>query len=254
MDIESYAKHILETEFGYSVEKIAEGADKSPDFLLEGHSEKLLVELKSKFDDTKVIASINEVLGKGEIAEFSDTTGRKNTISKIITDSSRQLASLKVDVDYRLVWLLAVGKNQKLKKDQFKSSLYGSTSIFDLESTYTFPCYYFGLNDFYRVKDVVDGALISTMEEGEFCLNTFSPGYPLIQNSYLANKFAKACCDPIEEEKRNEAMIVVDNNINRRDKRAVMRHLQTKYGKTKIQDMQMNFHSATVAAPKNKDL
>ena len=248
MNIEDFAKQILETEFGYSATKITEGDTKSPDFLVDGNGEKFLVELKTRLDDAETQNLIKKYLSLGEIAEFSDTTGRKNRLSRIICDAGDQLASLDIDVDYKLVWLMAVGENQEMKKQQFKSTLYGISTIFDLDSPHTFPCYYFQFSDFYRTKDIIDGAIISTLSKAEFCLNTYSGRYLKLKQSFLAKKFDKACCDPFDEEKDERAMIV-DSDVDRRDKSKVLKYLNNKYKRYKLQDMNMGFHSAKISVP-----
>lgn len=204
MDIEKFVKQLLENEFGYQVEKISESDDKSPDFLLKGNGECFLIELKSKFDDENTARNIEKTIEQGEVAEFFDITGRKNTISKIILSAGEQLASINIDVDYRMIWMMAVGRHQNMKKDQFKASLYGTATICDLELLQTVPCYYFGFSDFYRTKNIIDAALVSTMTGGEFCLNTYSPNYHKIKKSFLAKKFGNACIDPFQEEKEKK--------------------------------------------------
>ena len=143
---------------------------------------------------------------------------------------------------------MAVGRNQDMKKDQFKGSLYGNCSIFDLDSTHSIPCYYFHYNDFYHVKNVIDGALISTEKGAQLCLNTLSPNYLRIRKSNLAKKFGKACIDPIKEEEALEAMIL-DADINRRDTGACLKYLREKYKKDKLQNIQMSYYSASVLVP-----
>lgn len=248
MNIEIWAKNILETEFGYSVTKISENDSKSPDFYVEGFDENFLIELKTKEDDEERIEVFQKALKEGKVAEYIDTTGRKNTISKIIRDASEQLNSITTEVHFKLIWLMAVGKNQEMKKDQFKGSLYGNCSIFDLDATYTIPCYYFNFNDFYHVKNVIDGALISTEESAQLCLNTLSPNYQKIRESNLAKKFNGACIDPVLEEKAQKAMIL-DSDIDRRDTGACIKYLKKKYKKDKIQNMQMGYYSANILVP-----
>jgi len=252
MDIEKLAKNILESEFGYQVKKISEGDKKSPDFFVNGNGERFLIELKSKFDDEGTVRNIERTLAQGEVAEFSDITGRKNAISKIICEASEQLASIDIEVDYRMIWLMAVNRNQKMKKDQFKASLYGTATICDLDLLQTVSCYYFGFNDFYRTKGVIDAALISTMEGGEFCLNTHSsPNYPKIKESFLAQKFGSACRDPFKEEKEKNT-VIVDADIDRRDKQLVLKYLRAKYNRKKLQDMHGHYYSSIITVSKNE--
>ncbi len=249
MGDENYIDQILQS-FGFVVEKIAEGKDRSPDFLVQGENENYLIELKSKFDDPIETEKRREVLGTGEIAEKHDTTGRKNTISKIIRDSVKQLSSIEHVVDYKLVWLHAVDRHQDMKLEQFKSTLYGSVDIFDLDefSGNLIPCYYFGFNEFFPASDTLDGAVVSTLEKATLCLNTFSPNYNKLKDSELALQFGKGVLDPLTQELKGDAF-VIDNNIDRRDQRALIRYLNKKYKRNKLQPMVMGFHSASVLVP-----
>ena len=199
MDIEKFIKNILEIEFGYHVTKIREGNEESPDFFVNGNGECLLIELKSKFDDKGTARNIENTFRQGQIAEFSDITSRKNTISKMILKASNQLASIDIDVDYRIIWMIAIDRNAEMKKCQFKASLYGTATIADLDLQQTVSCYYFGFNDFYRTQNVVDAALISTMGEVELCLNTYSPNYHKIKKSFLVHKLGNACGDQFQK-------------------------------------------------------
>jgi len=247
MDIEIFARSILEQEFGYRVTKIPESSAKSPDFLVEG-DKRFLIEFKSREDDDAALVKFRERLETSGSAEFFDATGRKNTVSGIVHDASNQLKAISVDVDFRLVWLMGIGRNQRMKMDQFKSSLYGLCTIFDLDSPHTFPCYYFGFNDFYRHQDVLDGAIVSTMEEAQLCLNTHSKRYKALKLSSLASKLAVGLCDPLCEEALGKAMLLEDD-IDRRKTNECIRALNRKYGKSKLQNMQIEFMSHTLLVP-----
>ncbi len=251
MDIETFAINIFEKEFGYRVKKIRQSDEKTPDFFVEGYGECFLIELKSKLDDESTVQNLQKVLEQGEIAEFSDSIERKNNISKRINYASKQLTSIYKNVDYRMIWLMATDGNQQMKKAQFKASLYGNVVIADLDLSQTCPCYYFGFNDFYRTRNVIDAALISTLEEGELCLNTYSPKYHKIKKSALVQKFGNACCDPFIEEKTNKAMLV-DTDIDRRDERAILKYLKKKYERKKLQVMQRHYYSSVISLSPNK--
>lgn len=250
MSEEQYIKTILES-FGFLAKKLPESQDSSPDFLVTGEKDKYLIELKTKFDDPAEIADWKETLNRGEIAEKHDTTSRKNTISKRIRESADQLESITDTVDLRLVWLLAVDRYQEMKLEQFRSTLYGNVGIFDLDesSGNLIPCYYFDFNEFYSTSNTLDGAIISTVQNAIFCFNTFSPNYRLIKASEIAKKFGKAVCDPLVEELAGDAF-VMDTDIDRRDEGALIKYLNKKYGRNKLQAMRMGFHSATIEVPK----
>jgi len=181
------------------------------------------------------------------LAEKHDTTGRKNTISRIVRDSVKQLSSVEHTVDFKLVWLHAVDRHQDMKLEQFKSTLYGVVDIFDLDefSGNLIPCYYFGFNEFFPASNTLDGAVVSTVDKATLCLNTFSPKYNRLMVSELSEKFDKGVLDPLTQELNGEAF-VVNTNIDRKDQGELIRYLNKKYNRNKLQPMVMGFHSASV--------
>lgn len=245
MSHEEIVIHLIETWLGFSAEKIPESNKISPDFLVSGYGERYLIELKTKSDDEEVITRIRTKLESGEVAEHSDTTARKNTISKIINDAAKQVSSIGIEVDYKLIWLMAVDEHQEMKFSQFKSSLYGASTIFDLDSLNTITCYYFDFNDLFRTREVLDGAIISTTNKATICINTLSKNYRSFKESSLVSKFGAAYCDPIEEEKNGLAMLI-DEDLDRRDTGHLLKYLREKYGRDKLQNMEMSYFSGEV--------
>jgi hypothetical protein len=243
---------ILE-HLGAHVRKIPHGEGRTPDFIATIGGARYLIELKAKGEDPEREVRRNEVLNRGEIAEDHDTVGRKNVIAGVVADAVTQLREFSSEpVDYRLVWLLGWGRLRKLYFDQFESALYGTTNIFDLgpgADQYTRPCYYFGLSDFFRHRDILDGAIIWCDENGRFLINDLSPRYDAFRNSPLAEAMAKGRIDPREKEKQGDAYYA-DGDVDPRNEGAVLQYLQQKYGKPRLMNIQMGYHAAAMAVPR----
>lgn len=238
---------------GAHVRKIPHGQGKTPDFIATIGGATYLIELKSKGEDPAREERRNEVLDGGGIAEDHDTVGRKNVISGLVAEAVDQLTQFTSDpVDYRLVWLMGWGRLRRVYFEQFESALYGTTNIVNLGSDadgFSRPCYYFGLSDFHRHRDVLDGAIVWCDNSGKLLINDLSPRYSAICGSPLATAMAAGRIDPREKERRGDAYYV-DGEVDRRNEAAVLQYVQTKYGKPRLMNLQRGYHAAAMAVPR----
>jgi len=243
-------------ELGATVRRIPCGRRKTPDFVAEIGEIRYLIELKTKFGDPVREKKRKNTLAEGRIAEEQDTTERKNVISGIIADAAEQLREFDAEpVDYRLVWLLGYGRLSSLYYSQFESALYGVATIADLgpdADRYTRPCYYFHLSDFYKHRDILDGAIISTIDSGKFLLNDLGSKYPDLRCSPLAKAMATGLIDPPEKENRGEAYYI-DGDVERKDARSVLHYLQKKYGRSRLMNIGMNYYACTIEVPSQRE-
>lgn len=235
--------------WGFSVIKIPEShiqGDNRPDYEVVCDQEHYLIEVKSREDDGNEINEKEETLNKGEIYDQHRALTRKNTDSGIIRNACDQLRKYGNEEHVRLIWLCVVDDAQEAKFEQFKSTLYGKSQVFDLDrDSQHRPCYFYGRSDFYRRKDILDGVIVSTPREAELCLNPFSVKYTKLQRSQFAVIFKNSICDPIKEESEGLAY-VVDSNVDRRDEEAVMAYLSKKYQAPKLQKVDLGWHSASM--------
>lgn len=162
---------------GFSVDKISESNEESPDFLVDDGSTLHLVELKTRGDDSDRERARNEALDLGEIHAEVIPFIRKNRISGIIKKVQSQLASNNdVGGSSRLVWMAAIERNQHAKKEQILATLYGQTGVVDIRNDpLRKHCYYFYNSDFFRYRNILDGAILSWEDSAVFCLNSYSP-------------------------------------------------------------------------------
>lgn len=232
---------------GYTAKKILETDTKTPDFIVSCHSDefKYLVELKSKYDDEAQLAKKKNDLNKGKIFLEADSIQRKNRISGIVKSATEQLEALKIDPDFKLVWLLALGENPKKQILQFQSSLYGSMNIIVPSEGGYKQCYFFENSDFYNHRNTIDGAIISTTESLKLCLNTYSEKYLKIKNSALAKVFESGLVDPNEMEKQNK-IFIADCNIDRKNESEVTAFIINKYGISGLDPIRLGYSKITV--------
>lgn len=248
--METTIHDVLES-WGFDVEKIEENEEhESPDFVVSDARSVYLIELKTRDDDERLTQARGQALKLGKVFSEHMPLIHRNRLSGIIRKAQSQLsATTDVEVDYRLIWLAAVGRKQEAKIEQFQATLYGSTNIFELGSSEQLKtCYYFRNSDFFRYRDTLDAAILSWDNSARLCLNTYSPRYQQLKESILCQHFGRAVCDPIVEENSGVSYLV-DSDVDRKNTQDVLGYLCTKYKCERIMNMDMGHHSATISVP-----
>jgi hypothetical protein len=245
MNYEPVVKQFFEN-LGYKVKKITETNDKSPDFWIRDDTYSYILELKTKFPSREEIERRKRVLYTGAIHTVHETVIGKNTLSSIIKTAKDQLNSLREENALRIVWLLATGYLAEPRMLQFEATLYGIAPI--VSSERTGDCYFFYNSDFYRFREILDGAIVSTESQAKFLLNPLSPRYERIKGSSLTKHFGKSVVDPIELERFGKAFLV-DSQVGRGDKDAVLCYLRQKYGSEDLMNLTMEYLSGTLVIP-----
>ncbi len=234
-------------EMKLDAKKLAESHQKTPDIIVTTKTEKVLIEVKAKFDDELHERKKKEELLKGKVFGESYYLNRQNAISKVIKEATKQLRSKKNLADYYVVWLVAVKQRLEIKKDQFESTLYGSVDTLDMDNhnNTLIPCFYFENSEFYNHRDILDAAIVSDFHQGKLCINDHSSRYPKIKSSSFCKAFGKAVLDPIDYERQGKGYIV-DTAIDRNDSNSVLAYIQNKYKKPRLLKMNMGHHSGTI--------
>ena len=113
-------------------------------------------------------------------------------------------------VDFRLLWLHARHRHEDVQLHQFQATLYGAVDLIDWDegtgSATARRCFGLTSSEFFRLKDVLDGAFISTDQRRLLCLNHLSPRFAELRRSILCQTFP-GICDPIEQEQAGTAYI-----------------------------------------------
>lgn len=252
MQPEQLVTLILE-DLGAQVRKIPHAINQTPDFIASIGGVRYLIELKAKEENPVREKERTAVLDRGEIAEDEETVGRKNVIAGLVSDAAAQLRQFSSEpVDYRMVWLLGWGRLRKLYFKQFESALYGTTSIVDIgPGGGSRDAYYFGLSDFFRYRDVLDGAITWYDDNGKFLINDLSPRYPQICSSPLAEAMATGRIDPREKERQGKAYYV-DGDVDRRNEAAVLLYLQKKYNRPRLTNTQGYYYAADMSVTRDE--
>ncbi|MFX0211705.1 MAG: hypothetical protein ACFFDT_37355 [Candidatus Hodarchaeota archaeon] len=227
--------------------KLPESDEKTPDILVETDTEKVLIEVKAKFDDPQHEKEKEEVLTKGEVFSESYYMTRQNTISKVIKEAVKQLNNKKKLADFFVVWLVAVEQRREIKIEQFESSLYGSVDTFDMEGdgNILIPCFYFENSEFYNHRNILDASIISDYRQGKLCVNDYSARYSKLKESAFYKAFGKAVLDPIEYERQGKGYRA-DTSIDRNNSNEVLSYIQNKYRKPRLLKLNMGYHSGSI--------
>ncbi len=249
MNPEKFVIQFLKS-FGFNPKKVEESDSKTPDFIIKADDGIYLIEQKTKFDDTSKRREKNKILQDGLVYDENTSINHQKTVAKRIRKASKQLTTPEFSVDYRIVWLLALGADSYVQMKQFEMTLFGSANLFDLndESNTMKSCYYFGESSFFKYNDRIDAAVISSLDRYALCVNNYSPRYNSFKESSFCNAFKDGVIDPIVLEANNRAYIV-NGDINRCDKKEVLKHVQKKYNKPRLIDLNFNSYSASVLVP-----
>ena len=248
-EIKAGVTRLLES-WRFAVTPIPESASKSPDLLAEKDGASFVFELKERLDDPVLLAEERAKLEAGEVVSRAVPAGRTNRVSGIVKHGVGQLSSYQAPAGaFYLLWLHASGKDAELQIEQFRGTLYGMTNIFDLDAQHSIRCYYFHHSDFYRWRHVLVGAIVSTFDHLQLCLNTASPRTGEFRGSPLVRQLASGLLDPTKLEREGSAYIA-DCDVDRNKEGVALQYIQKKYGRPKLMDLNMSKFSARVLVPK----
>lgn len=239
---------------GFHVTQIPESERRTPD-LLAIRGQRYLIEIKTKEDDPAAMSERAKRLGAGQIVESGAPFIPQNTMSRIIHDGVEQMDTHPVqERDFCLLWLLAIGSDLESQYEQFLATLYGLTNVVGPDSRPLMPCYYFRESAFFRWRNVLDGAIVGTLDKGELCVNTYSPRADSFKRSSLAGVFGTAVRDPRQREAEGRGYIA-DCAADRRDEQEILRYVQTKYGRPALMTMDLGtvIAQVTVNTRANRD-
>lgn len=246
---EGIAKHFEDLGFEVSLLEEEEGR-KTPDLLVTKSGQRFLIEVKAKGDDPGALLERRRKLAQGELVIYGARWAPKNTISGIAKEGVRQLAEHpREEHDFSLLWLHAEGSDPESQFEQFAFTLYGKTSVHSLlNSRFSYECYFFYDSVFYRWRDILDGAILSTSSKAQLCINTYGPRYSSFQSSEIVKAFDKGVIDPLELERAGRA-IVADCDIDRNDHDKVKQYLAAKYNEKYLDHMHVGKVSLTREFP-----
>lgn len=239
-------------QWEFSVEKIPESlvsGEKRPDYKAWTDIETYLIEVKSREDDADEMQERENVLNQGDVYSEHKPLIRKNRVSGIIRSAYDQLKDYGKSEWFKIAWLCATGNAQEAKFEQFKAALYGTTQVFDLDGDdYHRACYFFRNSDFFRYRNVLDAAFVSTLTEVTLCLNPHSHKFEEIRSSALVGKLGSVVINPVASESVGDAYIV-DSDVDRNDENAVLEYLREKYDKPKLNKIDLGWYLGTVKEP-----
>lgn len=245
--------------FGLPLTKVPEGATKTADLLGTDGSGTFVVEVKSKEDSEEFLRRRHAAAITGEVLEEEHPVSRQNVMAGILRDAAKQLSATAAPKDFRLVVFNACGHHSDVQIEQAEATFYGSVDGVDLKSGETITIYFFKHNECFLLRDSLDALFVMTdwSRPGDrkvrLCLNPFSPRCDGLRSTAFFKAISPYVADPFVEEERGKALIV-DGNVDRSDKKRVLRHLQEKYDRPKLIDLSgMTHYSASMFIPKDGD-
>lgn len=254
----SYTRALLQ-HWGVRVDDIPTSdveEKKEADFLATFGPARVLIEEKTKEDDPDYLAHRVSELESGGVHGITLPIRRNETISKIVSNASRQLkSSSNLPHDFRLMWFTATGVTARGKYEQFMATLYGRTNILEMNASGYRRCYFFRNADFFRRASVIDGAVAAytdgTSISTKLCLNPLSPRYQQLKASEVLKPFKEAIEDPIEMERSGSAFIL-DSIIDRKNEDELFAFLQKKYQTGPLMKFDLGYTNASILLPRDE--
>jgi hypothetical protein len=257
MNLPSIAMHAFQS-WGAHVEPLPTSTKEECDWLVTLENSTLIAEEKTKLEDAVAVEARLKTLRAGGVHGQSVPLKSNNRLSGIVKKAVGQLSSTAADVEHnlRVLWFTGTGFDGEAKHYQLMATLYGSTRVFELNGDgHHRTCYFFRNSDFYRFRDVLDGAYVTYLTGNtltmKLCLNPHSTKWQQLRDSPFAARLKNGLIDPFAEENEGAAYIV-DGDVERSDEGAVMRYLHEKYGLKQAMNIDMGMMSASVLLPKHQ--
>lgn len=246
-----FAKELFKEEFGIILKDIPPRNEPTPDFETSIGDDKYTLELKGKEDDPKNTQWQEELLEKGKVVTLTTPLNPRNTLSGIIEEAVNQLNGYDpLRNTFQIVWLHCGGKNSSIHWERFRSTLYGAETLVSRGRKSLIMCYYFHNSSFYRWKDKLDAAFLTTPEESQLCINSLSPRADLFRSSGLVKTLGQGLCDPAREGK--SGAMVADCDVDRKTLGGVLGYLKTKYKIDHLQVMSLTNINVSAKLDLNK--
>ena len=255
MEIPSIAVQVFET-WGAQVKPLPTSTKEECDWEVSLEGCTLIAEEKTKFEDALALRGRRETLQAGRVHGQTIPLRSNNRLSGIVKKAVGQLSSSANDVahDLRVLWFTGTGFDGEARHYQLLSTLYGSTRVFELNGDGRHrTCYFFRNSDFYRFREVLDGAYVTYLTGDsltvKLCLNPYSANWERLRDSPFAARLKNGLIDPIAEEVEGVSYIV-DGDVERTDEGAVMKYLHEKYKLVQAMNMDMGMTTATIQVPR----
>jgi hypothetical protein len=252
MSVDEFASIVagaLET-WGFHVERVPEAnEEKRPDLRATKANEVYLVEVKQKHDAVGRIPAAEAAYARGEQFIDRHELGPRGTINSIVKDAVQQItAHPDADDSFRVLWYASQGHNARVYLEQIEATLYGSTTIFDIDDpSWQRLCYFFHESGFFRWRASLDAAVLSLGQHGWMCLNPHSPRLTQIRAGHLAQCFNTAVRDPVKLES-DGTVVIADCSLGREDTAGVLEYLGNKIGRH-VMNIPMRYMSVSFTLP-----
>lgn len=154
---------------------------------------------------------------------------------------------------FRLLWYFTHGQFSELAADRVRTTLLGDITIFETNSERQWRAYFFDHSQFYCQREVLDGAIVSSMTERNrisvrLILNPLSNRYELFRCSNLAQLFSASILDPFTE----EDTLVLGADAVRESEQEQLDYLALKYSIDNPFIIRMG-HMAAMSRSRNQD-
>jgi hypothetical protein len=218
---------------GLVCRRIPRTSAQTPDFLVEGDTFPMVLEVKTVQDDDAWSFPPTGEIASGNRRLFHQNKAYRSTVEALAQLRSHDPTHQRL----WLVWLLAAEHRWgEGALDTLRGTLLGMRSAAQLDDDRAVvrDVYYATRGTFERLQEL-DGAFISAFDQAQLLPNEFSPRFTDLRGTNVADTFASAVLCPSEIS--SDRAWVVDGGCGNRTEDEVRQALATKYGARRISFM-----------------
>jgi hypothetical protein len=212
------------------------------------------VELKERLTDELLLEERARILDGGGVFEHQAPLGHQNGHAAVIKHAVKQLATKKIPApSFCLCWIDAGGLDPDVQYQQIISTFYGLATLLDFAEVpvCTRRCFFFGESEFYRNRDTLDAAIVSTTSFATMLLNPYSERVGSVRLTRLANAMDSALIDPVACEREGTCFSSMDCLAKRKSSGEVLEFVRVKYRRPRLDIVSPTCHSADAEVKPN---
>lgn len=227
---ENEVRKYLET-LGFSVAKIPESSQQTPDFLVKDEAFQYVIEVKDR-NNQKFIDLLNSPTANGNVNLEYD-----NAISGIVREGVKQLDSYENQGEaFKALWFF-IDTNifGGSISAQIGKTLYGFQELEGYKTNgeyFQTLCFYFTFSEFYRNQQL-DAVIVQSPKETVLCVNDFSVQRDKLRQTRLYRSFLQNGLYVIEPSK-SRCCVADDFTLDRKNSKEVAEYIGKKYNLKKI--------------------
>ena len=226
--------------FGVTARAVPETTHRTPDLRGSDGVANYAIELKQR-DGDRYLDELVQSMAVGQVGSLAPLgLDRENNTQTAIDYAVSQLRN-EADDTLRILWIDCEGFDAQSDCDRTIASLLGTGTLLDRSCVgdgdgdgHVHRCHFYGHNDFWKHRAVLDGGIVTRDKGNEtaemfFLINPYSPRATAVRACSIATNLSGDGVWDVPAMEASRECLWVNAAINRDDAAAVLAHLNAKY-------------------------